>query len=95
MKPQLSVANPSASTVSEQIGLSEEQKTAVIKKTQNIVKTAISEGRTKGEILAEVWNSFDEPTECAFSLFILSATETEVYVHEMFALPEAVETKQD
>jgi len=77
-----------APTIWEALGLTEDRKNAVLTKVNNIIKSELVE--KPADVIMSVWNSFEEPAETAFALYILQGTENEVLIHELFRLPEPV-----
>jgi hypothetical protein len=95
MNPQVKVSNKESKDLFGAFGIPAERKEQIIKRTQEVVKNAISGGKDKADTLADVWNEFESPEETACAVFILSSAEEEVMVHELFRLPEAVGEKEN
>lgn len=92
---QISVVNPKQGTISGELGLTEEQRLDVTKRTDAIVKKNMEDDNaTRTDGIVEVYNEFENPAECAFALYILSHEENGIAIHSLFQLPEAVADEQ-
>lgn len=94
-KDQL-VLTPGKDTISDSLSILPERRAEMQKKITQICKEEMGkEDGTHDNVIKAVWDEFENPNECAYALYILNHTEEDVYIHELFKLPENVGKEVD
>lgn len=89
------VPNPTAETLTEALGLTDDQRVNVQKTTAKICKEEKENGGTHSGTIARVWNEFETEAECMYALYILEHTEEHVAIQSLFSLPEVVGKEEE
>ncbi len=84
---KLSIVNPDAKTVHEEIGISNERSETIRKEITALLED--HKGVRHAEALCLVHNKYENETECAYAVYMLVPTEAGVEIHEKFKLPQA------
>lgn len=91
-KPEL-VINPKVEdgTIPSGLGISPERRVAMQKTITGICKEEQeSDEGNHLTTIKRVWDSFEDPQELAFAMYILNHEEDGVAIHSLFSLPENV-----
>lgn len=89
---QLKLVNPEADSVSGELGITDDRRDAIVKRTDEIVKKEMEDANgNKANALVNIYNEFENPVECAFALFIMSHEGEKLAVSALFGgMPEVV-----
>lgn len=85
--------NHDSESLPESFGLTGERATQVQEKTESVIKDLTSDDMPPhSKIVEAVLDTFDDPQECVYALYILRAEESEVAVSSLFGYPSAAES---